>query len=261
MNTFFETEITYNRITFYLSDRPAFLEREMHPYHEILYVLCGSAELYLAGGSKKVEKETLFIIPEETYHFFKIDGEERFLRLKISIPPDMDEPVFARTVENLRILEVQGEGVRYALQKLCRVLKEETADKGFHAYAAFLMLISALCGENMEEMPRFIETRHIVKEIEDFVGENLSADLTVNRLANQFHTSPSSLTHNFKKECGISLHKFILQKRLLYARKRILEGGRPTKIFRDAGFLEYSSFYKAYTKFWGISPSEEKADF
>lgn len=258
MKTFFETEITYNRIKFYFSDRPAFLEREMHPYHEILFVLSGGAEVFLAGGSKCVQEKTLFIIPEETYHFFKIGDEERFLRLKISIPTDMDEPVFARTLEKLRILEMQGEGVRYALEALCRALREDGQDKGFHAYAAFLMLISALEMEEAEGMPRFTETSQGVQSLMEYIGDHLSGDLTVNRLANRFHTSPSSLTHNFKKECGISLHKFILQKRLLHARKHILNGGRPTKIYALCGFQDYSSFYKAYKNFWGISPSEEK---
>ncbi len=259
MNTFFETEITYKKITFYYSDRPAFLEREMHPYHEILYVLDDNAELFLASGSKKVEKQTLFVIPEETYHFFRIKPEEKFLRLKISIPPDMEEEVFARTLKKLRILEAVGEGVRHALQTLCRVLREETADQGFYAYAAFLMLISELdMAEDTDGDHRFIETSRMVQSLIEYIGENLSKDLTVNHLASLLHVSPSSLTHTFKKECGISLHRYILQKRLLYARKLIFDGGRPTKIYGEAGFLDYSAFYKAYTRFWGKSPSEEK---
>lgn len=258
MKTFFETEITYNKITFYLSDRPSFLEREMHPYNEILYILSGEAEVFLAGGSKNAEAGTLFIVPEETYHFFKISSGERFLRLKISIPPDMDEPVFARTFGKLCVLEKQGEGVRQALRKLCRVLEE--GKEGFYAYAAFLLLIAELDMENEAEPVRFTETGETVKRLMDYVGENLSRDLTVNRLSSVFHISPSSLTHTFKKECGISLHRYVLQKRLLYARKLILEGAHPTKIYASCGFQDYSSFYKAYKKFWGISPSEEKAD-
>ena len=65
-------------------------------------------------------------------------------------------------------------------------------------------------------------------------------------------------SRKFKKEVGIPIHKYILQKRLVYARKRIYEGAQPSKIYSDVGFKDYSSFYKAYLQYFGHSPAKEK---
>lgn len=64
--------------------------------------------------------------------------------------------------------------------------------------------------------------------------------------------------HIFKKELGISLHQYITQKRLLYARKLIKEANYPTKIYTEIGFKEYTSFYNSYKNFFGYPPSYEK---
>ena len=51
-----------------------------------------------------------------------------------------------------------------------------------------------------------------------------------------------------------------MQKRLIYAQKLIVKGQKPSKTYSDSGFSDYSSFYKAYLKFFGYPPSEEKVN-
>ena len=40
------------------------------------------------------------------------------------------------------------------------------------------------------------------------------------------------------------------------ARQLILSGAAPTKVFAQCGFSDYSAFYRAYRKEFGISPAE-----
>ena len=77
-------------------------------------------------------------------------------------------------------------------------------------------------------------------------------------MAEQVHISASGITHRFKKEFGIPIHKYIMQKRLIYAKRLVEEGKQLTKIYSDVGFKDYSSFYKAYMNYFGYAPSRDK---
>ena len=93
--------------------------------------------------------------------------------------------------------------------------------------------------------------------IVEYINENLKNSVSIKKLSEKLNISESALTHTFKKEMGISVHKYIQQKRLVFARKLIEEGKKPTKIYFDLGYSEYSAFYKAYFKMFGHPPSNK----
>ncbi len=260
MKHYFENKCTYNQISFYLTDKPTIDEREIHPYHEILFYIDGKTTLLTAGGHVRLKKLSLIMIPAETYHFLKQENESGFMRLKISFPTDIlkDTPL-SGIMDKLRIVEEFGEEIQFIFDTLCNILRENKENTAFYAYAAFLMLIAALDRHGMDTKQKlYTETNRLTMRLTDYISENLSADLGIQTLSKIMHVSPSGITHVFKKEVGIPIHKYILQKRLIYARKRILEGAQPSKIFTEAGFRDYSSFYKAYIQYFGYAPSKEK---
>lgn len=73
--------------------------------------------------------------------------------------------------------------------------------------------------------------------------------------------SPSSLSHIFKEEMNIPLHKFIMKKRLINAYHKIQSGEKATVAAAESGFNDYSGFYKQYKKMFNVTPSEKITDF
>jgi AraC-like DNA-binding protein len=65
----------------------------------------------------------------------------------------------------------------------------------------------------------------------------------------------SCLAHTFKEQMNISIHQFILKKRLVMAHHKILAGEPATKAAMECGFNDYSGFYKQYKKLFGKNPS------
>ena len=100
----------------------------------------------------------------------------------------------------------------------------------------------------------------LAERLKAYVSDNLSGDLSVETIASAVNISSSGIIHSFKKELGISLHNYITQRRLIYARELIINGHQPSKIYTDCGYSDYSSFYRAYVKFFGRPPSKEKTD-
>lgn len=259
MNNFFEYKLEYNQISFYLGNNPTLIEREIHSYHELILYMENVGDFLTESGQRILKNNTLILIPKETYHFFKLPQEQSFNRLKISIPHSVicNTP-FVSLMSEIKVIEDPGNSIMLLLKKLMSVLKRnrDEADSFF----AKVLLMHLLC-----ELNTLSEAYHkeIAKkspfftDITAYISNNLSDNLDIQTLSRIMHTSPSQLTHAFKREFGISLHKYITEKRLSLARHLLNEGKSPTKIYTDTGFKDYSSFYKAYMRFYGYPPSKE----
>lgn len=94
----------------------------------------------------------------------------------------------------------------------------------------------------------------LIREVLAFINGNLANNLTLGNIAGRFFTSIYHLSHRFKDEMGTSLHRYIVQRRLILAKQMLAEGGSPTAICKKCGFEEYSSFYRAFRSEYGISP-------
>lgn len=91
----------------------------------------------------------------------------------------------------------------------------------------------------------------------EYTNRNLDKALTIHSIAQACNISDSTLSHIFKKEMYISIHKFIVKKRLIQAYHRICAGEAATVVAMECGFGDYSGFYKQYKKAFGFPPSQK----
>ena len=261
MKNFFENEISYRGISFSFTDKSEIDEREIHTYHEMLFYIDGEVELFTTGGSRALKKMSLLIIPEGSYHFLKRKNSSGFKRLKISFSSESvsDTPI-TRLVEEMKIIENPDSEIIRILSNLCDELANISLNSAFYAYSLFLALACELDKRAYEAAERVqAESDSLMTALSEYIAKNLSQRLDVETLARVIHVSPSGITHLFKKKFGISIHKYITQKRLVFSKKLLIQGANPTKVFAAVGFGDYSSYYKAYLKYFGYSPSREKA--
>mgnify|MGYP000506117929 CR=1 FL=1 len=90
------------------------------------------------------------------------------------------------------------------------------------------------------------------------IDEHLSEDLSLERLAAELFVSKYHIAHVFKDEIGMSIHQYISKKRLARCREALLGDVPVTKVYLLFGFHDYSSFYRAFKKEYGISPKDFK---
>lgn len=260
MKTYFENKLNYNKISFCLTNKPEIDEREIHSYHEILLYFDGDVELFTINGHHRLKEHSLLIIPAETYHFLKPGKTPGFTRLKIKFPAGaFKNTPLAEIMSKFKVIENFSEELKIIFNKLSEVLRENRKNAAFYAYSTFLMLVCELdmhCINNDGENPHFENS--LMSSVAEYISANLSKRLDIKTLADQVHISPSGITHRFKKEFGIPIHKYIMQKRLVYAKRLAEEGKVLTKIYADVGFKDYSSFYKSYINYFGYAPSQDK---
>ena len=87
--------------------------------------------------------------------------------------------------------------------------------------------------------------------------ENHYADhITVQDLSRRFFVSESTISHQFKQKMGISIYRYMTQRRLIAAKKLIAQALPLEQVGSRVGFTDYSAFYRAFKQEYGISPRQ-----
>lgn len=92
-----------------------------------------------------------------------------------------------------------------------------------------------------------------------YINQNLSEPLSLQQLCDHFFISRAHLCRVFRSVTGTSIGNYITTKRMLLARQLICQGNKPTQIYQQCGYRDYSAFFRAYCKFHGHPPKEDQA--
>jgi AraC family transcriptional regulator len=96
-----------------------------------------------------------------------------------------------------------------------------------------------------------------MRRLESYVGSNLSDDLTLSELAGLLGISVRHLSRAVRQEKGVSVHRWIADRRLAEARRLLSETDLPIhEIARRSAFHSASAFIAAFRAAAGIAPGE-----
>ena len=87
-----------------------------------------------------------------------------------------------------------------------------------------------------------------------YINDNLSQELTIDRVAESCFVSTGTLTSLFKRCMGISPAKYITSKRMTVAKKLLKNGESVVASAEKCGYCDYTSFIRAFKRITGTSP-------
>lgn len=91
-----------------------------------------------------------------------------------------------------------------------------------------------------------------------YLNANLTSPMTLDALSAHFFVSKFHLCRAFKGRNGITVMDYLTRKRILLAKQWIAEGDSVSNVAYRVGFADYSTFFRAYRKIMGCSPTENK---
>ena len=118
--------------------------------------------------------------------------------------------------------------------------------------AELMIFLSVSSGEQIE-----INDGELGARVIRYLNENITRDLSLDRIARRFFVSKYYLCRAFKKHNGVSVHVYINHKRVMYAKQLIEQGETASGAAYKVGFGDYSAFYRAYVKVVGKSPTAQ----
>lgn len=90
----------------------------------------------------------------------------------------------------------------------------------------------------------------------DYINLHYSEPLSLDLLAETFFISKYHLSHEFQRQVGTSVCRYIQKKRLQIARHLLSGGNKPNNVYSICGFGDYTGFYRAFKTEYGTSPRE-----
>jgi AraC-like DNA-binding protein len=245
----------------------------VHNYYEFYFFLEGNVTMNIEGALHVLKPGDVIIIPPNISHYAILNDEHipyrRFV-FWISIDYCNDllqlSPDYVYLMQHARvtkhyIFHYDVIGFNTLQSKVFRLIEELHSnrfgrDAKITLCANDLILHLNRSVYEMEHPKSQHEQQHLYQNLLLFIEDHLDEELTLDRLAEQFFVSKYHIAHVFKENLGLSVHQFITKKRLRMCQEAILSQTTISNIYLKYGFKDYSSFFRAFKKEFGMSPKE-----
>lgn len=117
------------------------------------------------------------------------------------------------------------------------------------------ILLASCCQQLTESKPvPGVQSIARIGQIINYINVHLSDPLTLEALSEQFFISKYHLMHEFKGYTNITVHQYILAKRICAAQLLLQEGVSAREAAQRSGFADYTVFYRAFRNKVNMSP-------
>ncbi len=238
----------------------------IHDFCEIYYFLSGNCDYFVEGSKYHLHKGDLMIMRAAETHNAIINSTKPYERTVINFPIsiinklDVNNKIYSMFYDrplgkynHFTALMFSEKMWDYYLEKICEA--EEQERKLIYLYALLDELADDF--EIVKKVPENIDVDKIT-EIIQYIDRHLFENISLDVICNRFFISKTHLNKIFKENTNTTVWKYIVAKRLTYAKELLQNGENPTKIYEQCGFNDYVSFYKAYKNYYKVAPITSK---
>lgn len=243
-----------------------------HDYYELYFFEEGAVIMEIGGKAYPLRPGDVIVIPPGMDHRAQLtDTEKPYRRFVFWQKEALLEVLEARSAEFGYLFhrsKARGKYVYHfdlptfnAIRTRLFTLLDEIHTDRFGKQAAIDLCISDLLlflsrtVHEQEQRQNRKEQISRYQAIAHYVDEHLDEPLSLDVLAKEFFLSKYYLVHLFRENTGLSLHQYILKKRLSACCDAMQGGTAVGEAYRQWGFGDYSAFYRAFRKEYGMSPS------
>lgn len=252
-------ELHVSRNNTYSMDRPHF-----HEDIEISLCVSGEGVFFLDNSVYSLYRGQLFLIDSSVLHRSVANEDYRCLAFHIS-SGTLHE---LSSLQSNFLADVQKAGQMVSLteentQKLEAMFGELSQDfgEGFGSdirqtisLLQFLLAAFSCFHGEKEAESRPDQNMARVAPILGYIQENLDEPLTVDAIAEHFFMSKYHLCHIFKEATHFSLMDYIINCRILKARRLLRSGMRVQEVGETVGFRNNEHFIRTFKKLTGLPP-------
>ena len=241
-----------------------------HEFCKLLLLVSGQGSYYIEGQHYLLQSGDVVMVGSHCIHKPEMEDSTLYERIIVYVSPDYLRQLSTPECDLLSVFSGErGHVLRLPdsqsrqLFRLAVQLERDLAQEGFGreqlSSAGLVRLLVAL-GRNLERrgdsQPGLLmpESRRNY-EIMRYIDAHLEEDLDMEQLAKRFYVSKYYMMHSFRRETGFTVYGYLTQRRLIQARAYMDAGMSATESCYRCGFGSYSSFTRAYGKYYGTTPT------
>lgn len=244
-----------------------------HDFYEVYFFLSGNVQYIIENRSYLLTPgDVLLISPMELHQpMFGTEPREyerivlwidkRFLEEMGAGPEGFTNCFDTDSPHHSNLLRPEGVQRQFLTFLLEQMISECNSREPYQRIASLSYLAQVLITLNRLALQQRREDTVTVQDstvynVLGYINEHYNEPLSLDDLANKFFISKYHLAREFQRLVGTSVHRYIVQKRLVMA-KQMLSTGRPsTEVYQNCGFGDYSNFYRTFKAEYHISPKE-----
>ena len=250
-----------------------------HDFYELIYIIEGEFSSLIEDRAVRMRKGDFLLIDKNVMHKYhptekKMDSSRRIilwisdqmLRELAAGEPFLAECFWGAGPKLYHFPIYYEEILRGFLLKLAmsEILEgddvqncgiREVMDRG--NLSLFFGYLNVLCKrEEYLSSTQEIVDHPLVEQVTGYIEAHIGEEITVEDVAETVHMSKFYFLRKFKEITGMTVHNFIVNKRIIAACQIMAEGKNITESWQQTGFADYSSFLRNFRKIYGISPKE-----
>lgn len=232
-----------------------------HEGFEVLFFKKCKATYSIGGKEYELKRHNLIITRPFDIHAMNIELGSKYDRYNIIFREDEISPsIYNKLPDNVDVINFEGNstviGLFEKLDFYLSSLEKDDFSEILRGIIHEILLNVIIEAKNDAAITTEIANPTMQRAVE-FIDKNLLTLSGIEEICNELYITKSHLHHLFSEHMNTSPKKYITTKRLALAQREIISGGKPTDVYLRCGFSDYSSFYRAYCKYFGRSPSDK----
>ena len=247
--------------------------------YKLFYFISGQKKFHIDHLVYDVAPGDLFFVNQREAHYFShFKDTQHHERIVIFIYPDYLRSLSTGMTDLCACFSQQADRQlhKFRLQakesnRLMHLISKLKSDSGFGedlmTTSIFLELTISVNRIRLLQTSQSDETYSAVTSADmkltgqasavlAYIDSHLTEELTLEILSGAFYLTPSYLCRVFKKETGITIHKYITARRITLAKDLLAKGYSVTDACSMSGFKDYNGFLKSFVNSVGISPKK-----
>ena len=230
-----------------------------HDMYEILFLKEGDISFLTENHTYHIRRNSLILTRPRQQHCIRIDGNSPYdrydlvftptgscLKLLSSLPDDLfvigfdANPMVIHLFEKMDFYCQKLSG--NALGSILRALIEEVL-----LHVMLYLQDSRRSGSDNKQP--------LTRQAMAYIDDNLLSLTDVSAICRELGISRSYLYQLFQEDLDTTPKRYIMERRLNLARQELFLGAKPTEVYTQCGFSDYSAFFRAYKKHFGYPPT------
>lgn len=241
-----------------------------HEFYKLLFFVSGSGGYFVEGKRYSLTPGDIVLIGKQCVHRPEFENHIPCERMIIYIAPEFLERESSLNCDLTDCFSKEydhvlrpNERMRQMLFSFASDIEQELSSNNYGRE----ILSTGMLLRLLVEIARSIRHKEVQKpapmlpkskrmqDIVHYLDAHLTEDISIDALSEKFYLSRYHMMRRFREETGTTIHAYLSDHRLMLARDLIGQGVPATDACFRCGFGSYSSFSRAYGKFFGTTPT------